>query len=316
MEFWTQAQLVYRERRKALDYFLSDFDEGLLFFYFSSVDQQSHMLWHFMDPEHPGFEQNETLVHGIRMIYRELDEALGHVVDSIDDETTLIVMSDHGFGPFNRGVNLNTWLLEKGYAAIKNPAIRGKYEGLVNVDWSRTRAYAIGLNGLYVNLEGREKYGIVKPDEYQALLDELERELLALKDVEKDRNAVTLIVQTQRDFHGEHKGDGPDIIVGYGEGYRSSWESPLGKFPRELFVDNTKAWSGDHSVDYRLVPGTLISNRKITLDEPALYDLTVAILDEYGVPKPEQMIGRDCLGEMIRKQAREPSAAGSGRAAP
>ena len=90
MEFWTQAQLVYQERRKALDYFLSDFDEGLLFFYFSSVDQQSHMLWHFMDSEHPGFEQDEVLSGGIRMIYQELDEAVGHVVESIDDETTLM----------------------------------------------------------------------------------------------------------------------------------------------------------------------------------------------------------------------------------
>jgi predicted AlkP superfamily phosphohydrolase/phosphomutase len=264
------------------------------------------MLWHFMDANHPGFEPNEKLVHGIRMIYRELDEALGHVVASIDDDTTLIVMSDHGFGPFNRGVNLNSWLLDKGYAALKNPAIRGKYEGLVNVDWSRTKAYALGLNGLYVNLEGREKYGIVKPGEYQALLDELERELLSMKDPEKEKNAVTLVIQTRRDFHGEHKGDGPDIVVGYGEGYRSSWENPLGKFPEEIFVDNTHAWSGDHSVDYRLVPGTLISNRRITLDEPALYDLTVAILDEYGVSKPEQMIGRDCLGDFVGGQAPAP----------
>ena len=105
------------------------------------------------------------------------------------------------------------------------------------------------------------------------------------------------MVNTRRDFHGPLAGSGPDLLVGYSRGYRSSWDSPLGKYPPELFVDNRQPWSGDHSVDYRLVPGVLISNRPITLEQPALYDLTVAILDEYGVPKPEQMIGRDCLGD-------------------
>ena len=97
-------------------------------------------------------------------------------------------------------------------------------------------------------------------------------------------------------FHGEYADDGPDIVVGYNWGYRSSWTSPLGEFPKQIFTDNIEAWSGDHSVDYRLVPGVLIANRPIMLDEPALYDLTVAVLDEYGVEKTDEMIGQDCLG--------------------
>ena len=302
-EFWDQSQFVYGEQSRALDYFLEHFEEGFLFFYFSSVDQGSHMLWRYADPDHPGYVEDEQLKSGIRVLYRELDNALGRVMDSIDDETTLIVMSDHGFCPFYRGVNLNTWLLEKGYVTLKDPSKQGRYAiPFANVDWSKTRAYALGLNGLYVNLEGREERGIVKPGkEHEELLDQLERDLLAMRDPENDEQVVTLVVRTDRDFHGPELAVGPDIIVGYNWGYRSSWKSPLGEFPHEVYVDNDDAWSGDHSVDHRHVPGVLLSNRRITLDEPALYDLSVAILDHYGIDKPSQMIGDDCLGEPVTR---------------
>jgi len=187
-------------------------------------------------------------------------------------------------------------LLEKGYVKLKDPTKRGD-PLVLNVDWSGTRAYAFGLNGLYINLRGRERNGIVAPGtEYQQLLDELEADLLAMSDPESDENPVTLVVQTQRDFQGRNLDRAPDIIVGYNWGYRSSWESPLGEFTWEIFADNDRPWSGDHGMDYRLVPGVLVSNRKITLEHPALYDLTVAVLDEYGIPKLSEMIGQDCLG--------------------
>lgn len=294
-EFWEQAQFVFREQRRALEYALGNFSEGLLFFYFSGVDQGSHMLWRYMDEQHPNFSHDEQLMWGIQTLYQQMDEVLGEVLAAVDESTTVIVMSDHGFAPFNRGVNLNSWLLEKGYVKLKDPTQRGS-PLFLNVDWSETRAYAFGLNGLYVNLRGRERNGIVTPgDAYQRLLDELEADLLAMTDPDNGQSAVTLVVQTHRDFQNKNLDRGPDIIVGYNRGYRSSWESPLGEFSWEIFADNDKPWSGDHSMDYRLVPGVLISNRRITLENPALYDLTVAVLDEYGISKNAEMIGQDTL---------------------
>ena len=294
-EFWEQAQFVYQEQRRALEYSLENFREGLLFFYFSGVDQGSHMLWRYMDEQHPNFSHDEQLMSGIQRLYQQMDETLGEVLASVDESTTVIVMSDHGFAPFNRGVNLNSWLLEKGYVKLKEPTKRGS-PLFLNVDWSGTRAYAFGLNGLYVNLRGRERNGIVTPgEEYQQLLDELEEDLLAMKDPDNGQSAVTLVVRTHRDFQDMNLDVAPDMIVGYNRGYRSSWESPLGEFTWEIFADNDQRWSGDHSMDHRLVPGVLISNRRITLEQPALYDLTVAVLDEYGVSKNADMIGQDTL---------------------
>ena len=295
-EFWEQAHFVLRERTKALDYFLDNFHEGLLFFYFSSLDQCSHMLWHRMDKKHPFYHAEGGLGDGLKTVYGEIDETMGRVLQAVDDHTTLIVMSDHGFAPFYWGVNLNTWLLEKGYVVLKDPSIQGELPMFGNVDWTRTRAYALGLNGLYVNLKGRETNGIVEPGKpYKVLLDDLEKDMLAMVDARNGNNAVTLVVQTRRDFRNPKPDIGPDIIVGYNRGYRTTAESGLGEFPTEVFVDNNDEWSADHSLDYRLVPGVLFTNRLITLDKPALHDLTVSVLDEYGIAPLPEMIGKDCI---------------------
>ena len=136
-------------------------------------------------------------------------------------------------------------------------------------------------------------------EENEELLDKLEQDLLAARDPRNDQQIISLVTRTQRDFHGEELEGAPDIVVGYNWGYRVGWRTPLGEFPKNVIEDNVEAWSGDHTNDYRVVPGVLISNKKITMDEPSLYDLTVAILDEYGVAKPEPMIGQDCLGDPI-----------------
>jgi predicted AlkP superfamily phosphohydrolase/phosphomutase len=227
-----------------------------------------------------------------------MDEIVGRALQVVDEDTTFVIMSDHGFAPFRWQVNLNSWLLERGYVKLKDPARQGRSILFGNVDWSRTQAYALGLNSLYVNLRGRERNGVVNPGrDHEELLARLEKDLLEMVDPRNGKKAVSLVVNTRRDFHGPFVEEGPDLIVGYDWGYRSSWASPLGEFPREIFLDNRDAWSGDHSMDYRHVPGVLITNKKITLDQPALHDLTVGVLDEYGVEKPEQMIGSDCLGD-------------------
>ena len=295
-EFWEQAQFVYEERRRALDHLLDNFHDGLLFFYFSSVDQGSHMLYRYADRDHPFHEPDELLGVGIRTLYEQMDEALGRVREAVDDETTLIVMSDHGFASFHTGVNLNTWLAERGYVTLPDPVERSGAPLFSDVDWSGTRAYAFGLAGIYVNLRGRERDGVVEAGaDYDLLLDELERDLLAMVDPRTGQRPVSLVHRPRERYDGPHLDLGPDLSVGFARGYRSSWESPLGEFTDDVFVDNDDPWSGDHQNDYRLVPGVLLTNQRIILDAPALADLTVAVLDEFGVAPLPEMIGRDTI---------------------
>ena len=297
-EFWEQSQFVYGERRRALDHFLDTFEEGLLFFYFSSVDQGSHMLYHYADPEHPLYEADDPLQDGIATLYEEMDEAVGRVLDELgeDGDTTLIVMSDHGFSPFYWGVNLNTWLLEQGYITLTDPSRRTGLPMFVNVDWSRTRAYAFGMGGVFVNLQGREPNGIVMPGaEYDQLLEELQQGLLAMVDERNGNHPIASVLETRDEFVGPHLELAPDLLIGYDRGYRYSWESPLGEFSDEIIVDNDDPWSGDHTNDRRLVPGVLLTNQRISLETPALHDLTVAVLDEFGVAPLPEMIGEDTI---------------------
>jgi len=229
----------------------------------------------------------------MRDTYIEIDQILGWVRQELDDSTTLMVMSDHGFAPFRRQANLNTWLEQQGYLVLKDPSKRDSYEWLQGIDWSKTKAFAIGLNSLYLNVRGRERYGIVSPDKREPLAREIADKLATWTDGADGLKVVTQPLLREEIYHGPHVDAAPDILVGYARGYRSSWATTSGKIPAELMEDNDHEWSGDHCMDSRAVPGILLSNKPLKLDMAAdLKDLPVSILASFGISRPEQMKGR------------------------
>jgi predicted AlkP superfamily phosphohydrolase/phosphomutase len=204
----------------------------------------------------------------------------------------LFVLSDHGFCSFRRGVNLNTWLRQNGYLALENDAAEsGPY--FKGVDWSRTRAYTLGLGGLYLNLQGREAQGCVQPGaEADALRQELIGKLSHLVDEERHSIGIREVYATSALYKGPYLAEAPDLIVGYNEGYRTSWDAAVGKVSAHVFEDNRKAWSGDHSVDPLLVPGVLFSNRKIDAEDPGIEDMAPTALALFGLDPPAWMEGK------------------------
>jgi len=216
------------------------------------------------------------------------------VLSRVDDHTTLLVLSDHGFAPYNRSFNLNTWLLENGYLKLKSggDASADASQPFANVDWSATRAYGLGLNGLYLNLRGREPNGIVQsgPDA-DALTQELNQKLLAVRDPKTGAPVITRMDIASQVYQGPYAHSGPDVIVGYNRGYRAGWKTILGAFPPDVLEDNTNPWSGDHCMDSSLVPGVLLSNRPIPDSAPALTDIAPTILAEFGIVKTRDMMG-------------------------
>jgi predicted AlkP superfamily phosphohydrolase/phosphomutase len=270
-EFLQQAAMVRGDELKLLRYSLDRFREGLLFFYFSSIDQCSHMLW--------GKHETELLE-----VYRAVDAAIGEVMGRFPN-ADIIVMSDHGFTSFDRNVHLNTWLWQQGFLSLQGPP-GGEDEGFANVDWSKTQAYAIGLNGLYLNIAGREKNGILRRGaDSQAVIRKLSEELIRFRDPLNGRQVVE-VVSTPRTAVG------PDMIVGYGRGYRGSWQTALGGVPASILEDNTDAWIGDHCINADDVPGVLLSNRSLHAASPELKDLTVTVLRLFGVGPGPGMQGK------------------------
>jgi predicted AlkP superfamily phosphohydrolase/phosphomutase len=294
-EYLQQAKTVLAEHRRIFDAQFPKFHQGVFFYYFSSLDLNSHMMWRLMDPKHPEYDATRASENGsaIAMFYQQIDQVLGQVLATLDENTTLIVLSDHGFAPYYRSFNLNTWLLNNGYLQLKGEANPDSNEPLASVDWRRTRAYGIGLNGLYLNLRGREANGVVAPGpEANSLISEISERLLSVRDPQTGLAPITRLDVAAKVYQGPYASSGPDVLVGYNRGYRAGWKTILGAFPSDTFEDNTNPWSGDHCIDYTLVPGVLLSNRKIAARSPALTDIAPTILEEFGIAKPGDMMGQ------------------------
>lgn len=274
-EYLEQSGLTMHEHAAMLRDALDRFHEGLLFFYFSEIDQNSHMLW--------GKHEKELLE-----TYQAVDRDIGTVLNRMPD-ATIIVMSDHGFAPFDRAVNLNTWLWSEGFLALDNPENAGVGEMFAHVDWRRTKAYALGLNALYVNEAGREKNGIVHAGaERNALISDLIQRLRDFRDPETGRPVIDDVSRLEN----ATSRFAPDLIVGYARGYRASWETALGSIPPDVIADNNDAWIADHCISASEVPGVLMGSRQPRLSNPRLKDLTVTILSEFGVPPDAAMTGQ------------------------
>lgn len=285
-QFLAQAAVAGQEVIDQYPYVLDHFKKGLLFYYFGNSDQVSHMMWRTMDPGHPAYDPAKDAPYKdvIPHIYEQLDGVVGETLARMGPDTTLVVMSDHGFTSWRRSFHLNTWLKQNGYLAVINPNLKKDPGFFANVDWSRTRAYGLGLNGLYINLRGREKWGIVSPSEKKALMDEISAKLLATVDPKTGKRAITKVFESEEAYHDRGALDvGPDIVVGYAKMTRSSNESALGGVGPDVFSDNLEEWSGDHCMDPDAVPGILLASHKLKKPAPDLKSLAAAILAEFGI---------------------------------
>ncbi len=302
-EYLKQVALVQEDTRRMIDLALDRFEPGdATFVYLSDIDLQSHMLWRHGDPKdpsapaHPAFDPAVSPRHGddIENFYRDVDRAVGEIQGRLPEGTLLIVMSDHGFQPYRREFHLNAWLRDRGYLVLKE----GKRTGRIStgdVDWSRTRAYGIGFNGLYLNLAGREAEGVVDPAAADALLSEIAAALEAWPDPRTGERVVRKAFRADLVYAEARRAEGPDLVIGYDRGYGCSDESTLGEITEAVVRDNTSRWSGNHLMAPEVVPGVLLLNRALASDGHDLTDLTVTLLAHYGIEPLPGMTGEPVL---------------------
>ena len=324
--FLDQAYSIFDERKKQLFDVLDKTKKGFVTVVFDTTDRVSHMFWRTLEPDHPANAKIDPdgtktaeFEDVIPDLYARADALIGEVRAKIagDPDTVLMVVSDHGFCSFQRGVNLNAWLRDEGYLVLKDGA-ETSGDWFETVDWERTRAFTLGLTGIFINRKGRERLGQVEPGpELDELCAEIKAKLEALVDPKSGDRAINEIFVTSRIHDGPYADMAPELLVGYRRGFRHSWDCAVGAVSREVFTDNVKSWSGDHCVDPRLVPGVFWSNREIAIDDPTLADIAPTVLDLFGVDVPPYMKGRRLFGDPVADAPRRETAPpGSTKPAP
>lgn len=273
---------------------------------FTATDSISHMFYRLIDPQHPRYDPELAKAYGDAILrsYERMDKIVGEVVQAMKPGGTLIIVSDHGFHTWRKGFNTNTWLVENGYMALKNPQAKDKEYNLdqlfgqgsffPNVDWSRTKAYAVGLGQIYLNLRGREKEGILdQGPETERLLAEIREKLLSFKDPDTGEPVIQGVYFGSKIFHGARMAEAPELQVDFRDGYRTSWQTSLGAIPSGIVVANMKKWSGDHCAsDPSDTSGIFFSNRKTETPDPSILDITPTVLNILNVQPPPGLDGK------------------------
>ncbi len=296
--YLAQCELLLDERRRMMRHELERFTEGFFFCLFDTPDRIQHMFWRFGSPNHPAGSEpmKPEFRRTVEEHYRACDAIVGEAMKYADDQTLFIVCSDHGMNSFERGFHLNTWLHDQGLLALKRGLTPGEAESdlLRHVDWEQTKAYALGLSGIYLNLSGREERGIVDHADAARLKAFLADKLTGLGDAACDRRAIRSVVAREQIYSGPYAEEAPDLLVNFAEGYRVSWATALGGVPAGHFEDNRKKWSGDHLIDPALVPGVLLMNRPFK-DNAGLIDMAPTILTALGLQPAPVMEGEPLL---------------------
>ena len=294
--FMQEVYNTQKEREKVFFDTFKKVKNGLIVQVFESTDRIQHMFWRYLkDSESPADlpSDKKNIINSIYDVYRSMDDFLGVLSKKIKKDDLLIIVSDHGFASFNREFHLNSWLHKEGYLVLKDGKTRSD-KWYADVDWSKSKAYGQGLNGIYLNQKGREKSGIVNPgEEAERIKNEIKEKLKKLKDEKNKKMVMKAVYKREELYKGPYTENAPDIIVGYNIGYRLSWESAVNYVDDRVFSDNKRLWSGDHAFTSDQVPGIFFCNKKINRKDPMLMDISPTVLSAFGIKSLPYIDGRD-----------------------
>jgi predicted AlkP superfamily phosphohydrolase/phosphomutase len=275
-------------------------DWALLVSVFTQTDRVAHMFYRLLDTSHPLYDAALAARFGdaVLKVYQRMDAIVGEVQAKLGADVPLVVLSDHGFHSYRTGLNVNTWLRDHGFL-VQGPVApnQANADFFPGVDWSKSKAYALGTGQIYVNLRGREGRGAVSAGaEYDKLLDDVASGLEAEVDPATGEHLVQKVYKGKDVFAGAAPERMPDLQLAFREGYRSSWRTPLGGIPSDLLEPNRRKWSGDHAAsDVEDTPGIILASRKLPPGAPAIVDLAPTALRYFGVAVPPEMGGKPLL---------------------
>ncbi len=295
--FLTMCDDIYEDRLKAIRAELGTMKSGLFVHVLDITDRVSHMFWQYIDKGHPAYDGAKAAKYAgvVEETYEKCDRLVGEIADMLDDDSLFIVLSDHGFGPYRYSVNLNDWLIEEGYMKLKVGEDAEGMKFFNKVDWKKTSAYAMGLNGIYINIKGRESQGSVEPDDCGGLCEKLKGDMARYTDGSTGLGPFSSIKKKEEVYEGPYVNNSPDLVVGYAKTFRASWQTVLGGATGKVITPNEKSWSGDHCTDADDIPGVLFCNRPIKSGNPSIMDIAPTVIGEFGIPAPDGMDGKNFL---------------------
>jgi predicted AlkP superfamily phosphohydrolase/phosphomutase len=277
----------------------------LLFVHLFTIDNAQHLFWKYRDPHHPGYDTSLGAPYRteIERAYRWVDAQLGRLIEAIDRDTTVIVVSDHGGVPVYRLIYLNAWLAAQGYLVPREQVQAGE---AARLDWDHTRAAMYGTGGIWLNVREREPRGIVEPGApYEALREEIAQALLAWRDPESGKPVVVQVLRGEQVYGRGTAVSGPDLIPALRRGYGLGRGEGLGRamVGRPSIVPNESLWSGGHEGPYLpsdaqgvvALWGPGVRQGKLP-SCAALRDIAPTVLSLLGVSVPSAMEGRNLLG--------------------
>ncbi|MBI5185814.1 MAG: alkaline phosphatase family protein [Nitrospinae bacterium] len=287
-----------------MDAFMDDKSNRLFIQVFDFTDRINHMFWRLEETDHPAYNEEMARKFGdvTKTAYIKMDEIVGKAMKKLDKDTVFMVLSDHGFASFKKSVNYNTWLVRNGFMALRSEGgeekkledLFGKGEFWPNVDWSRTKAYAVGLGSIFINVKGREKSGIVSlGGEYEEVRNDLIKKLEGFVDEETGEHPVFKVYKREDIYSSFDEGMVPDLRAANNRGYRVSWQTSLGGIPAQVLTPNAKKWSGDHcSMEPAQVRGIFFANKKAELKDPGIMDIFPTVCKIFNIQPPSDIKGK------------------------
>ncbi len=293
-ETWIEdMKYTFDKRIQVSDYLLKNKPWNFFMADYMPVDRVQHLFWRAIDKKHPLHDESKQYENTIDEVYAFTDQKIGELLKNFTQDDLVFVVSDHGFCSYRKNVELNKILMEKGYLHLKDEK---KSESLNDIDWSKTKAYALGFGAIYINLQGRELYGVVEQKDYDLMREQIIEDLTGFS----FQNELVLknVLKREEAFSGGSLEESPDLVPLYADGFRSGSDSTLGKVSsKEIVHDNLSKWSADHvgPFDFSDNFGIIFSNQQINVSNASVFDIAVSSLDFFNLKKENEMVGKSLL---------------------
>ncbi|HEX5467605.1 MAG TPA: alkaline phosphatase family protein [Gaiellaceae bacterium] len=284
-----QIEEMTAKRFQVAEYLLETKPWDLFFMVEMGTDRIHHAFWRFFDHEHRLYEPGNPYEQGVLDYYKALDEKMGRLLRFADDDTAVLVVSDHGAKKMDGGICVNEWLRREGYLVLREEPAEPQPLKPDMIDWERTTAWGEGgyYCRLFLNVAGREPQGQVAPEDYERVRAEIAGKLEALGD--PDGNPIGTVAHRPEDLYDDPRGVVPDLLVYFGE---LSWRSIglVGGGSVHVFENDTGSDDANHAHDglYVLAGPGIPAGRG---PEQEIRDIAPTLLHLLGEPVPGEMEG-------------------------